>query len=467
MSEDYAGRGRRTAGRGPRRLAGAGAVALATVVLAACGGGSGDSAAPAGTAGASQSAAGGAGCAAGATGLTFWGWSAGYDLVVKKFNQTHPDVCVKLENAGAANDEYVKLSDTLKAKSGAPDVAQIEYFELPSFEITNSLVDLTPYGTDSVKSKIAPAAWSQVVQGGKQYAMPVDLGPLALYYNAKQFSAQGLSVPTTWSEFATAADKLHSADPKAAITNFDPVTAQEVLALMQQYGAFPFTYSGGEKIGINFTGSAQTAFAEFWQKLIDKDQVTTAADFSPTQWANLDSGANAARLSPAWGPVGMQSSIKKTVGDWRAAPLPQTAAGQNLSGNWGGSTLAVVKGTKHAKEAAEFVQWFGGSDDAWKILSGDVAGAFPGYLPLLDSPAYQASQLKISGASAPNKVFASAARNLASAQWPPIMTAALTQWTTTFSGVSKGSETLSDAFKTFQKQMVKYAEQQGFTVTEG
>ncbi|MEU6853432.1 extracellular solute-binding protein [Actinacidiphila alni] len=466
MSEEFAGRGRRTAGRRPRRLVGVGAVALATALLAACGGGSGDSAASAGPTGSSTAAAG-AGCAAGATDLTFWGWSAGYDLVVKKFNQTHPDVCVKLENAGAANDEYVKLSDTLKAKSGAPDVAQIEYFELPSFEITNSLVDLTPYGTASVKDKIAPAAWSQVVQDGKQYAMPVDLGPLALYYNSAQFAAHKVPVPTTWTEFAAAADKLHTADPKAAITNFDPVTAQEVLALMQQYGAFPFTYSGGEKLGINFTGPAQTAFAEYWQKLIDKHEVTTAADFSPTQWANLDSGANAARLSPAWGPVGMQTSIKKTIGDLRAAPMPQISEGANSAGNWGGSTLAVIKGGKHAKEAAEFVQWFGASDDAWTILSGDVAGAFPGYRPLLESPEFQARTLKISGSSTPNKVFAQAAQNLKSAQWPPIMTAALTQWTTTFAGVSKGTETLPDAFKTFQQQMVKYAKQQGFTVTEG
>jgi multiple sugar transport system substrate-binding protein len=171
-------------------------------------------------------------------------------------------------------------------------------------------------------------------------------------------------VPTTWAEFATAADKLHAADPKAAITNFDPVSAQDVLALMQQYGAFPFSYSGGDTVGIDFTGPAQTAFARFWQGLIDKKEVTTAADFSPTQWADLDSGADAARVSPAWGPVGMQGSIKKTIGSWRAAPMPQTTAGQNATGNWGGSTLAVIKGTAHAKEAAEFVKWFGGSADA-------------------------------------------------------------------------------------------------------
>ncbi|MEU0820239.1 ABC transporter substrate-binding protein [Streptomyces mirabilis] len=441
-----------------------GAAALTTVLLAACGSSS-DTTTPGATSGTSGGS-GGAGCRSGATSLTFWGWSAGYDLAVKKFNQTHPDICVKLENAGAAGDEYVKLSDALKAHSGTPDVAQIEYFELPSFEITKSLVDLTPY-VGAAKQNEAKAAWSAVTQGSAQYAMPVDLGPLALYYNSAVFTRHKIAVPATWSQFAAAADTLHAADPKAAITNFDPVDAQPVLAMMQQYGAFPFTYSGGDRLGINFTGAAQTAFADFWQGLIDKKEVTTAADFSPAQWANLDSGANAARISPAWGPVGMQGSIKKTIGSWRAAPVPQQQAGQSAGGNWGGSTLAVVKGTEHAKEAAEFAKWFGGSADAWPILSGDVAGAFPGYLPLLNSPAFQSRTLPISGTSQPNKVFAKAAQDLRPIQWPPIMTAALTQWTSTFAGVAKGTETLPEAFKTFQQQMVSYAKAQGFTVTKG
>ncbi|WP_405565124.1 extracellular solute-binding protein [Streptomyces sp. NBC_01180] len=472
MSGDYTGTGTRGTGRGRLRGRGrrwaatTGAAALATVVLAACGS-SGDTTATAVPGGTGSTAAGGSGCHSGATNLTFWGWSAGYDLVVKKFNQTHPGICVKLENAGAAGDEYVKLSDALKANSGTPDVAQIEYFELPSFEITKSLVDLTPYGVGDARTNEAPAAWSQVIQGSAQFAMPVDLGPLGLYYNSRVFTQHKIAVPATWSDFAAAADKLHAADPKAAITNFDPVDAQDVLALMQQYGAFPFTYSGGDKLGINFTGPAQTAFANLWQGMIGKKEVSTAADFSPAQWANLDGGADAARISPAWGPVGMQGSIKKTIGDWRAAPMPQTQAGQDLEGNWGGSTLAVVKGGAHAKEAATFVKWFGGSADAWRILSGDVAGAFPAYTPLLNSPAFQSRTLPISGTSQPNKVFAKAAQKAEAAQWPPIMTAVLTQWTSTFAEVTKGTQTLPQAFKTFQQQMVKYAKAQGFTVTEG
>jgi multiple sugar transport system substrate-binding protein len=448
--------------RSTRRRATAAALALtAAVALTACSSGAGSTTAPT----ASSKAATAAGCSSSATPITFWGWSAGYDLAVKEFNKTHPKICVTLENAGASTAEYTKLNDALKAGSGTPDVAQIEYFELPSFEVTNSLVDLSQYGLASAKKNEAPVAWSQVTQGKKIFAMPVDLGPMALFYNTKEFAANGLSVPSTWSDFATTAATLKQKDSSAAITNFDPESAQDVLALMQQYNAFPFSYTGGSKLGIHFTGASEMAFAEYWQKLIAAKEVTTAADFSPAQWANLDSGANAARLSPAWGPVGMQLSIKKTIGDWKAAPLPQVKAGDTLSGNWGGSTLTVVKGSPHAKEAAEFAQWFGGSADSWKILSGPVAGAFPGYLPLLNSSTFQKTTLPISGTSTSNVTFSAAAQNMVSPEWPPIMTAALTQWTSTFAGVTKGSETLPQAFAAFQKSMVSYAKSQGFTVT--
>ncbi|HWD68735.1 MAG TPA: extracellular solute-binding protein [Solirubrobacteraceae bacterium] len=407
------------------------------------------------------------GCSANATVLTFWGWSAGYNLAVDKFNATHPSICVKLENAGATTDEYTKLSDALKAKSGTPDLAQIEYFELPSFEITHSLVNLAQYGIESAKAHEAPAAWKEVSQGSAVYAMPVDLGSMALYYNSKVFAAHGIQVPRTWAQFATAAAKLHKSNRTAAITNFDPESTQDVLALMEEFDAFPFTYTGGSTLGIHFTGAASMGFANYWQSLISKKEVTLAADFSPAQWADFSDEAAASRLSPAWGPVGMQLSIKKTLGDWRAAPLPQVKAGADYAGNWGGSTVAVIAGTAHAKQAEEFARWFGGSEASWKILSGPVGGAFPGYLPLLNSKAFQDTKLKISGNSTYNSVFASAAKHVVAADWPPIMTAALTQWTTTFAGVVTGNETLPQAFKKFQAQMVKYAQAQGFKVTTG
>ncbi len=191
-----------------------------------------------------------------------------------------------------------------------------------------------------------------------------------------------------------------------------------------------------------------------------------SADFSPGQWAAWDDGTVASRFSPAWGPVGMQTSISKTLGDWRAAALPQVTAGQDESGNWGGSTIAVLSSSKYQKQAAEFAEWFGGSGASWKILSGPVAGAYPGYEPLLNSSSFLGQTLKISGTQQYQEVFASAAKDMTAPEWPPIMNEVNTLWPTVFAGVGNGTETLSQAFTTMQTDLVKYAQAQGFTVSQ-
>jgi multiple sugar transport system substrate-binding protein len=450
----------------PARMAvAAGAAGL--FALAACGsGGSSSAAASQPAAAAAASSSGGANCKPGAVQLTFWAWATGYNLAVNEFNATHPDICVTLENDGATNVEYTKIQDAEKAGSGAPDIAEMEYFVLPSFEITKTLADLTPYGVNAYKADEVPSAWAQVSQGSGVYAMPVDVGPLAFYYDSSVLSKYGLAVPKTWTEYATEAAQLKKDDPSATLGTVDWTDDQPMLALMQQYGAFPFQWHGGTQLTIDFTGQAETSFANYWQQQIAADEVGHDADFSPGQWAAWDDESVAARFSPAWGPVGMQLSIKKTLGDWRAAPLPQVTAGQAQSGNWGGSTIAVLSSSKYQKQAAEFAEWFGGSAASWKILSGPVAGAYPGYEPLLNSQTFLDQTLKISGTQDFQGVFAQAAKNMTAPEWPPIMNEVNTLWPTVFAGVSNGTETLSEAFKTMQSDLVKYAQAQGFTVIQ-
>ncbi|MGH3170871.1 MAG: ABC transporter substrate-binding protein, partial [Trebonia sp.] len=369
--------------------------AAGVALLSACGGtttqaaASGSSGTSSATSSATASASGGAratSCKSGATQLTFWGWAPGYQQVVNEFNKTHPDICVTLEDNGAAINEYTKLTAALHAGVGTPDVAEVEYLELPSLEITNSLVNLVPYGVNSYKSDIAPFAWDQVSEGPAVYAMPGDIGPMAFYYNARLLSKYHITAPATWAQFATDAAALHKADPSAYLANFDPVETQWLYALMQEAGVFPFRYSGGTHVTIDFTGAAQMAFASYWQNLISAGDVNHTSDFSPVFWHNLDNDVDASWLSAAWSPADMAPNVTKTTGDWRAAPLPQESASADLAGSWGGSTFAVVKGTAHPQQAAEFAEWYGGTMASWKILSSPAAGAFPGYTPLLDSP---------------------------------------------------------------------------------
>ena len=94
--------------------------------------------------------------------LTFWTWVPNIQTEVNLFQKSHPGIKVNVVNAGQGAPEYTKLRTALKAGSGAPDVVQIEFQLLPTFELSGKLVDLSRYGASSLKDIFVPWTWSQV-----------------------------------------------------------------------------------------------------------------------------------------------------------------------------------------------------------------------------------------------------------------------------------------------------------------
>jgi multiple sugar transport system substrate-binding protein len=453
----------------PRTLNGAraGACLVATLaVLTACSSGSGSpSSAPSKGSSASAKVLAGGSCKSGATKITFWAWVPGIGRAVDAFNKSHPSICVTLEDVGAGDPEYTKLSDALKAGSGAPDVAEVEFDELPSFVVQHQVVNLAQYGASRYASDFVPWAWQEVSHGSAVYAMPSDSGPVGFYYNAKELAKYHISAPATWAQFAADAAKLHAASPSDYLTNFASNDLQWILTLMAQDNAFPFRYSGGSTVTIDWTGAAQMAFANYWQAMLSKHELNTVADITAPAFTDMDKGIDASWISSAWGPSYFAPDAKTSVGQWRAAPLPQWKAGATVAANWGGSTYPVFTQSAHPKQAAEFSEWLTASSASWNIVKTPPSSLFPTYKPLLSSSSFKDQTYPISGSSHPNVTFTAAAPRITSVQWPPFMTYALNEATTTFAGVANGKETLPAAFRTFQSQLVSYAKQQGFTVS--
>ena len=128
--------------------------------------------------------------------LTFWSWVPNIQNQINLFEQSHPNIKIKLVNAGQGGPEYTKLRTALKAGSGAPDIVQIELQYLPTFELANGLVDLSQYGANDLKNDYVSWVWNQVSQGSKVYAIPQDSGPMGLVYRADLFQQYHLPVPT-------------------------------------------------------------------------------------------------------------------------------------------------------------------------------------------------------------------------------------------------------------------------------
>jgi multiple sugar transport system substrate-binding protein len=359
----------------------------------------------------------------------------------------------------------VPLDNALKAGTGAPDVAEVEFDLLPSYEIQHYLVNLVPYGANNYKSDFASWAWSQVTQGSGVYAMPSDFGPMGFYYDQQTLAKYHITPPATWAQFAQDATKLHSQNPKAYLIDFPANDPQWLMDMMAQAGAWPFQYTGGANLTINWTGPAQQKFAAFWQPLIDSHAVASITDLSTEESTDLDTGVLAAAIYSAWAPSYFAPNVKHSVGQWRAAALPQWTTGASVGADWGGSTYPVFSQSKHPAQAAQFSEWLTATDQSWGIVKTPPSSLFPTYLPTLQSASFKALTYPISGNSQPNQVFSAGALSIPLTTWPPFMTQVLTQGGTTFGAVVNGKQTLAQAFAAFQAQEVAYAKSQGFNVT--
>ena len=401
------------------------------------------------------------------TNVVFWDWSPGQNRLVALFNKTHPSIHVTLEDVGGGNAEYVKLADAVKSGTGIPDVAEMEYDEIPSFEITNSVANLVPYGINSSKSDYPTWVWNDVSTnaGADVWAVPDDTGPLADLYNSVEFAKYHLTPPTTWAQFATDAIALHKANPNAYITNFSATDLQWVLSLMAQDGAYPFTYTGGSSVGIDFTGPKQMAFAAYWDKLEAAHAVNGTSDVSVTSFTDMDNGTDALWLSSGWGPSYMQADLKATLGDWRSANLPQWTAGANVGANWGGSCFPVMAASKVKAAAATFAEFAGATLASWNVQVTAPTLNFPGFIPELNKSSFVNLRLAMSGSANLHNAFINSAKTASTVEWPPFMTEALTDSATAFANVMDYKQTLASAFASFQTTLVNYAKSEGFKVT--
>jgi multiple sugar transport system substrate-binding protein len=397
--------------------------------------------------------------------LTLWSWVPDLQQQVDMFQSAHPNIKVDLVNAGQGSAEYTKLRTALTAGSGAPDVAQVEFQLIPSFRVTGDLIDIAQYGAGEIKGDYVDWAWAQVSDGGSVYAVPWDSGPMGLLYREDILREHNIAVPTTWDEFATAARKLHAADPKVYLTNFPPNEGGVITGLAWQAGSRPFRLKDKTSVEVRLDDAGALKMADYWGGLVKEGVVSHEPDFTDEWYQGLNNGRYAAWVTAAWGPVFLSGSAKSTAGKWRAAPLPQWNASEKVSANWGGSTLAVTKQTEHPAEAAELAMWLMHDPQATRQYT-TKQFLFPVLKNLLTSPEFADQKFDFYGGQQVNQIFGAAATQVdVSFQWSPFQDFVYSTMNDEVGKAMTGEQSLSDAMKAVQRKTSDYAKQQGFTVT--
>ena len=398
------------------------------------------------------------------TKLTFWTWVPDIENEVKLFEEKYPAIDVTVENVGQGLPHYQKLRSAIEAGEGAPDVAQIEYQYIPSFVLPESLLDLTPYGADDLADGYVDWAWNQVSPDKEVWAIPQDVGPMGNLYREDILKKAGITEPpATYEEYATAAKAVKDATG-SYISNLGATQAGQMIGFFWQAGVKPFGYDGKETVTIDVNSDGAKEVASYWTDLIQQDLISVDADFNDQWYQGLANGKYAGWLTAAWAPVFLQGTAENTSGLWRAAPLPQWNEGEEVSGNWGGSSDAVLASSKNPIAAYELAKFINNDEESAMKLATEQF-LFPPQLSVLEDPAFVDQESEFYGGQQVNKLFSEISQTVdTDFQWVPFMDYVYSTYEETMGTVIADKGDIAAALDVWQDQLVKYAEDQGFTV---
>lgn len=393
--------------------------------------------------------------------LTVWAWDSTVEDIAAAYEEENPQVTIEVANVGTGDDQYTALQNAISAGSGGPDLAQIEYFALPQFVIGESVAELSDYEAAALEEEFAAGPWNGVTQDGGVYGLPMDSGPMALFYNQAVFDEHGLEVPATWEEYAEVARALHQADPEAAITN-DTGDAGLATSMIWQAGGRPFQVEGTE-VSIDLSEEPTRRFAEYWQGLLDDDLLAPVSSWSDEWYQGLGDGSIATLITGAWMPTNLENSVPEASGDWRAAPLPQWSAGEQVTAENGGSGMSVMENSEQKDLAYDFLTYLAG-EEGTELRVED--GGFPARTAMLESDAFQSREVEYFGGQTINEIFAESSANVGEDwQYLPYQVYAHSIFNDHVGEAYQGGS-MSDGLAAWEQALESYGADQGFDVAD-
>jgi multiple sugar transport system substrate-binding protein len=138
-----------------------------------------------------------------------------------------------------------------------------------------------------------------------------------------------------------------------------------------------------------------------------------------------------------------------------------------VSGNWGGSTSAVLKQSANKTAAAVFTQFLNSDPASTKMLA-TKQFLFPATQALLSDETFTKQQLAFYGGQAVNEVFAQISATVpTNFTWSPFQDFVYSSANDTLGKAITNRQDLTPSLASWQDAVVAYAKKQGFTVTSG
>lgn len=399
----------------------------------------------------------------GTVSLEYWAWSAESQAVVDQWNKDNPDIQVKYTDAGGGTDSSAKLLTASRA-GNAPDVALVEYTTLPSLVVGGVPLEITDY-VDDVVDDFTEGTWEQTTFDGAVYGIPQDVGPMATIYRSDRFEQLGVSAPTTWEEFRTAAQAVKAADPTTTIASLPPGEFGFWAGVSTQAGGEWWSIDGEEwTVGIGDEASLEVA--DFFEQLYKDGLISVEPLLTPEYNAAVNAGTILSWPSAVWAPSVIESVAAETAGNWTMSPLPQWTPGEPAVAYQGGSALIVTENSEHPEEAAAFAKWLNASEQGNKLMI-DVQSLYPASIvgqeltTKNDPPSLMPQQSDF------YQVAADIAAETIPVTWGPNVSYASSVFEDKLNAAITNGTPWRDAFIETEKAVIDDMVKTGFTVSDG
>ena len=306
--------------------------------------------------------------------LSFWnfygpggdipGQSKWFEDLVKEWNANN-DVTIKLRYIPVS--EYINGSQLQTAFSSGkgPDIFLISPGDFLRYYNGGVLADLTPYLSKEAIDDYVDGVLDTRMVDGKVYGLPMEVEPLAMYYDVAAFEKAGLSeadIPKTWDQLLDVADKLTTGKRFGVMFETTP-------GYYQNFTWYPFMWMGGadavseDQESSAFDSPGAVAALTLWQDTIThrlaprKPQGSGGGDATN----NLAAGYVAMQQTGIWEVAALAAN--KPDYKYGVFPLPVPDGGTYTTDLGGWAFVANAKGA-NPEAAAKFVAWALGSTDA-------------------------------------------------------------------------------------------------------
>ncbi len=306
----------------------------------------------------------------GAVTVTFVGWGAPEERAfvrqaIDALEARDPNINVVYTQIPGVGYDYLNKLRLMLVANRAPDVFYVPDGAFAELVRAGTLLDLDPLlaQSDVDLSAMWPTAveryrWDgQRLHQGALYALPKDLGPMALYYDKAILQRRGVAppdprVPMTWDE---------------AVAMWRALTYDE--RGVHHYGLTAFPYeaavwsSGKDVLSADrrswlLTDPVAEQAVQWCADLANVEGVAPSPARVTVTTELFEAGIAATHIDGRW----MVPRFRTLPFDWDVAPIPVPREGAPSIARSGSVGFAIGKHTKHPREAFELVKWLAGPE---------------------------------------------------------------------------------------------------------